>query len=275
MSRIDYCPRKWMAGIRVGAGAATRHGLLFLLLVLPAAFVIFFPGRAGEAAAAGTPVLVDWEREGLGGGGTLAGATATSLTTTEIADALSRGLTLRSVVWGIGTLLDWAPFGPPLQSAWNTHLFQDSSETLITDDQFVWGPNVGDFDIAAFLDGRGSPLAAHADEIGLWAGYSSVNPQVLLAVLELRYGLVDHFSASADQESVESQIETTALELATAFYEHLYTWGARAEVGVADGTSPSLVLTDGTIVALDAATTSGTYALQQVLSESSDIATFQ
>lgn len=275
MSRLDCSPRNWLAGIRVGAAAATRHGLLFLLLVLPAAFVIFLPGRAGEAAGTGTPALAEGEGEGLGGGGTPAGASATSPTSTEIADALSRGLTLRSVVWAVGTLLDWAPFGPPLQSAWDTHLLQDSSETLITDDQFVWGPNVGDFDIAAFLNGRGSPLAAYADEIGLWAGYSSVNPQVLLAVLDLRYGLVDHFPGSADQVSIGSQIETTALDLATAFYDHLYTWGARAEDGVADEPSSSLVLTDGTIVVLDAATTSGTYALQQVLSEGSDIATFE
>jgi hypothetical protein len=243
-------------------------------LLLPALLVLTLPG----GPSASTTERIAAAQEGttcLGSGGGSGDAGLLSLTSAEIADAMSVGLTLRSVTWGIGTFLDWTPFGPPLQSAWNMHPLQGTSEPLITDDQFVWGPNVGDFDIATFLNGRGSPLAPYADEIALWAGYSSVNPQVLLAVLELRYGSVDHFADGADRATVESQIETTALDLATAFYEHLYTWGARAEDGVADRLPPSLVLADGTVIAVDAATTSGTYALQQVLSEGSDLATFQ
>ena len=244
-------------------------------LVLPALLVLTLPG--GPSASTTERIAAAPEEttcHGIGGGSGDAGGLP--LTSAEIADTMSVGLTLRSVAWAAGTLLDWTPFGPPLQSAWNMNPLQEISEPLITDDQFVWGPNVGDFDIATFLNRRGSPLAAYADEVALWAGYSSVNPQVLLAVLELRYGTVDHFADGADRATVESQIETTALDLATAFYEHLYTWGARAEDGVADRLPPSLVLADGMIVAIESATTtSGTYALQRVLSEGSDLATFQ
>jgi murein DD-endopeptidase MepM/ murein hydrolase activator NlpD len=274
LSRLHGSLRHASAWAQVVAGSVTRSTLLCLLLALPASFVLLYPSDDGEAARA-TP-LASGERmsTGLGSGGGY-GDSGGSTTSAEIADALSRGITLRSAVWAGATLLHWTPFDPPLESGWAAHLLQAPSGTLITDDQFVWGPNVGDFDILAFLAQRGSPLAAYADDIGLWAGYSSVNPQVLLTVLELRNGLVDHFPADIDRETVESDIETTALDLATAFYDHLYVWGARAEDADVDRTQPTLMLDDNTMVALSGALSSGTFALLKVLSGGADLGTFE
>lgn len=50
-------------------------------------------------------------------------------------------------------------------------------QPLLSDGQFVWGPNVGHFDIFAYLETRDSPLSVYADDIAGWANYSSVNPK--------------------------------------------------------------------------------------------------
>ena len=39
----------------------------------------------------------------------------------------------------------------------------------IDDGQFVWGPNVGNFDVAAYLQEQNSPLTTYASEVELWA----------------------------------------------------------------------------------------------------------
>jgi len=141
-------------------------------------------------------------------------------------------------------------------------------QPLISDGQFVWGPNVGSFDIRDFLDARNSPLADYADDIARWANFSSVNPQVLLVVLELRDGLVSSESASADPGEI---IERTALELASYFYEHLHFWGARRPPDLKTPTSgPALLFADGTIAVLPADMTSGTAALIATLASDSD-----
>ena len=254
-----------------------RVALLGAALTVPALLVLTLPGGGKDTASVRLMAsLPGRESFGLGGGGSAQSGSSGSPTPAELGYALSHGLTLRSVVWAVETLRDWTPFGPPLQAAWNVRLLrQGATEPLITDDQFVWGPNVGAFEVGAFLAGRSSPLANYTEDLELWASYSSVNPQVLLTILELRYGLVDHFPDGADRAAVRSQIETTALDLATAFYDHLYTWGARAEGPGSDRPLPSLALNDGTIVTLDTATTSGTYALQQVLAQGSDTVSFQ
>ena len=48
-------------------------------------------------------------------------------------------------------------------------LLQAGVEDPISDGQFVWGPNVGKFDIGAYLAQRGSPLAPYAPDLALWA----------------------------------------------------------------------------------------------------------
>ncbi|MBM3121337.1 MAG: hypothetical protein FJZ97_04015 [Chloroflexi bacterium] len=258
---------------RPGRGRSCRPAWIAAALFVPALLVLAFPGTGTPASDALAATRA--EQEGLGSGAqslTRAGVPSAL----ELGAALSSGLTLRPVVQPDAALRGWTPFGPPLASAWNVRLLRQVGSTpLIVDDQFVWGPNVGDFDVASYLDARGSPLAAFAGDLALWSAYSSVNPQVLLAMLELRYGLVDRFPATPESDLIQSQIETTAVDLATAFYEHLHTWGARAGQAPATQPPPSLALSDGTIVAFDAAMTSGSYALQQVLSQGSDTARFQ
>ena len=61
----------------------------------------------------------------------------------------------------------------------------EGAQDILSDGQFVFGPNVGQFDVAAYLQAKGSPLAGYADLITGWCAYASVNPRVVLTCLEV------------------------------------------------------------------------------------------
>ncbi len=148
--------------------------------------------------------------------------------------------------------------------------------TVISDGQFVWGPNVDRFDLAGFLNERGSPLTDYVDDIALWADYTSVNPQVLLTVLQMQHHLVDGPPPSMTADEVRSTIQTTSLQLAKAFYEHLYTFGSRRPTDSINASEEPLVpLADGSTAQLDPLLSSGTFAVGSVLGASSDLDTWQ
>ena len=159
---------------------------------------------------------------------------------------------------------------------WPSRLLQvDLPNPPVSNGEFVWGPNVGDFDIQAFLDKRDSPLAPYAQDVALWASYSSVNPKLLLAVLEFRYSLVTLNPEGQTPEQIRGRIGDTAVVMATAFYEHLYSWGERRPRNLAaPNNSPTVVLQDGSTAELDPATPSATYGLAVVVAETTDAGEF-
>ena len=162
-----------------------------------------------------------------GAGGSVSSRGTPSLL--SVARAVAGFSDLRWLPWAQQESQPWLPNAPALGNLWRTPSFQlEFDSSLVSDGQFVWGPNVGDFDIGAFLDDRGSPLAVYAPDIELWASYSSVNPKVLIAILELRYGWVSGFSDSFNEDEMRSTIEDTAMGLASTFYEHMHTWGSAA-----------------------------------------------
>lgn len=148
-----------------------------------------------------------------------------------------------------------------------------SNQPLLADGQFVWGPNAAGFDVASFLRSLNSPLSDYAGDIELWAGYTSVNPRVLLTVLEMNHSLV--LGAEVDSEA-QTLIEETAMNLATAFYDHLHTRGSRSPTSseVFEGDA-FLALEDGNITQIDSRMPSGTFALLSALGARSDLAEFQ
>ena len=188
----------------------------------------------------------------------------------RLAYSLAHGVTLNGIPLETDQLQTWLPFGLPLETLRDSHVAQvGASPPIISDGQFVWGPSVGDFDIRGYLEILGSPLAAYADDIALWADYSSVNPEVLLAVLQMRYDLVIGMTDGHDPDQVRAQIGQTAVDLANAFYEHLYTWGSRRPQPSRPAlSSPVIHLGDGSIAVMSTSASSGTYALAAILGAS-------
>ncbi len=137
-------------------------------------------------------------------------------------------------------------------------------QALVSDGQFVWGPNVGDFNVANFLTERASPLMPYANLVEANAAYAGLNPRVLLAVLEVRYGFVSDLPETLDAESLALLIEETSMALHLAFYEHLYQWGTRADPASIQA-QPSIALADGVSLQVALGTSSGSYAVATVL----------
>ena len=103
---------------------------------------------------------------------------------------------------------------------------------LIDDGQFVWGPNLGNFDVGAYLKNKNSGSSGlRARDRFVGKIFTSINPKILIAFLELEHGFLTNIPSDMSPEDVKSIIETTSMELATAFYEHLYTWGSRKNQG--------------------------------------------
>lgn len=101
---------------------------------------------------------------------------------------------------------------------------------IFADGQFVNGPNVGAFDVTAYLRSVGSPLLPYAEVIRDKASYYSINPRLLLAVIEWRSGLVtgqpqvqaENPLALPSPSGFEPQIETLVHNLFDNFYDRLY-----------------------------------------------------
>jgi glucose/arabinose dehydrogenase/murein DD-endopeptidase MepM/ murein hydrolase activator NlpD len=75
---------------------------------------------------------------------------------------------------------------------------------------------------------------------------------------------------------VLAEIEDTSITMATAFYEHLYTWGDRRPRRTAQPKDPPVVvLPDGTSVQLDSTAPSGSFALAALVAEFATPSRFQ
>ena len=235
---------------------------------------------AGDAlGTAGSPLELDGylpQEELIGSGGSRSSSIPASVDMKRLAHAITHGTRLQDLAVALVGAGTWAPFGPPLD-AWPSPVAQaDTPPALVSDGQFVWGPNAAGFDVSQYLLDRGVPLADYAEDIDLWASYSSVNPQVLLAVLEVRDGLVGEIAPGMTSDDVRARIEDTSIGLAKAFYEHLYLWGSRrpAEAQAQAG-GPLIELSDGTIAEVSPLASSGSYAVAAVLGIDSDLSTWQ
>ncbi|MGA9533692.1 MAG: LamG-like jellyroll fold domain-containing protein [Anaerolineales bacterium] len=136
---------------------------------------------------------------------------------------------------------------------------------IVSDGQFVWGPNVGEFSVAEFLKSIDSPLLPYSDDIALWSSYSSVNPKVLLTLLEMQHRLVTQSQSQMSSEQIQTAISSSAVDLAQAFYQHLYSVGPRGS----DRTALPQVLktADDQLVFTDPEVPSASFAVAALLAQ--------
>ncbi|MCJ7662170.1 MAG: M23 family metallopeptidase, partial [Anaerolineales bacterium] len=150
----------------------------------------------------------------------------------------------------------------------NTVQFQ-SVQALLSDGQFVWGPNVGNFNIEALLKSVDSQLAPYAYSIESWARYYTINPRVVLALLEANYGFVSNFDPSTNADTVHQLIEETSADLSLAFYQHMYEMGTRRKgrAPLFVQSSQSFKFEDGTLAEITWSPSSASYALAALASK--------
>lgn len=147
-----------------------------------------------------------------------------------------------------------------------------AERAVLSDGQFVWGPNAAGFSTGDFLEDQGSAFAPFAGEVDLWASYTSVNPRVLLPVLEIKEELLSSARADLTDDQKRVLIERTALDLAKAFYEHLHTVGARSS----SPESKALMETsEGGLIEVDQDLPSGTYAVAAALGQVLEVPALQ
>jgi|GEM_PF-7049099 len=147
-----------------------------------------------------------------------------------------------------------------------------AEENILADGQFVFGPNVGSFDLYSYLDGVNSPLRPYADIILDQCAYTSINPRVVLTILEMRYGLVrnialndDDFGNAALPPDLSDQIKQLTVGMALRFYRHLYSYGVQAAMTPLDHGVVALELADTTTGAIATSISSGSFAVLETL----------
>lgn len=147
----------------------------------------------------------------------------------------------------------------------NASLAQNSPN-LLADGQFVYGPNVGDFNVKVYLEGINSPLIPYAEIIEERAYYYSINPRVLLTILEIQNNLVTTASSiQMDEGEFYTLLDQLCQNLSAPFYEHLY-----AQYGIGEIIPKrKLTIKDGTSVNISSGDiNAATYALLIALTPS-------
>jgi len=145
-----------------------------------------------------------------------------------------------------------------LAGAADVPLLSQAIEPLLAEGQFVFGPNVGDFDLKAFLQDHNSAFLGYADVILAQADYLSINPRVLVTVLHILY---------QGQElgfEFPQQVHLVASSLREAFSWHRYTLG---EMAVAPDASIEPTIAVGKINFAIRAPNSASFAIVSTLSK--------
>jgi LasA protease len=137
---------------------------------------------------------------------------------------------------------------------------------LLSDGQFVYGPNVGSFDVVDYMNSHTPQLANYAETLYGRAEYYSINPKVYLTLMEMAGGLVSNTAVTPEQ--VENpfdlgqggftvQLDALSEILFAAYYLHLYNFSILA---AEQRDLPVLTLKDGSTFAVPGAANAGSYA---------------
>lgn len=98
------------------------------------------------------------------------------------------------------------------------------------------------FDIEKFLGARAPHLLPYAEVISHWSGYTSISPQVLIALIELQSGAVSSpnldkesearpFGKLSDKSGFAEQVQDVADRLANDLYSNKASLSGRSEFG--------------------------------------------
>ncbi|HEX9617222.1 MAG TPA: hypothetical protein VGA03_07375, partial [Anaerolineales bacterium] len=149
-----------------------------------------------------------------------------------------------------------------------------SSDQLMPDSEVVFSPSAADFDVAAFADQAGGFLSTHweflgstgmtrgADVVARVAIENSINPRILLALLEYESGMV--YGPPADPQKIDYAMGKVDLR-EKGLYNQL-TWAvsqlSSGYYGWREGRLTEIRFSDGVVARLAPDLNAGTAALQ-------------
>jgi LysM repeat protein len=151
-------------------------------------------------------------------------------------------------------------------------------EILLPDSEVVNSPSARDFQIEEFINAAGGYLSGYQEQVkGSWLSgadivtkvsqENSINPRILLALLEMRSGWV--YGSQIDSEKIDYPIGFVVPDYRGLYYELVLT---ATHLGVGyygwrSGDRTVLTFQDGSSLRLSPGLNSGTVALQTILSK--------
>jgi hypothetical protein len=136
---------------------------------------------------------------------------------------------------------------------------------VLSDGQFVYGPNVGDFNLETYLQDYAPHLSKYADELYERSNYFSINPKVYLTLLEVHGNLISSSNATRIDNPFDlpdldfiSQIEYVSEVMSDAYYLHLYSYSI---LPVSQRKLSPFITQDGDVINVAPETNAATYAI--------------
>jgi len=141
---------------------------------------------------------------------------------------------------------------------------------ILSNGQFVYGPNIGDFNLKIYLRSNAPHLAKYADSLYERSEYFSINPKIYLALLEVHGNIVSNPDAARIEDPFDfpdmnfiSQIEYISEIMSDAYYLHLYSYSS---LPVSQRNLSSFVTRSDDVINIASDTNAGTYAIIAALS---------
>lgn len=140
-----------------------------------------------------------------------------------------------------------------------------AASIILSDGEFVYGPNVGDFSLKSYLSTNAPHLLIYADDLYGRSEYFSINPKIYLTLLEIHSQLISNPNTEKMEDAFGlgaghfiSQVEYLSNKMTEAYYLHLYSY---SPLSVSQRSLESFVTSDGYTVSVASGTNAGTYAI--------------
>ena len=136
---------------------------------------------------------------------------------------------------------------------------------VLSDGQFVYGPNIGDFNVKTYLEANAPHLSNYADALYGSSEYFSINPKIYLTLLEIHSHLISapepglmEDPLGLNNDNLIAQIEVLSKKMSEAYYLHLYTYSS---LPVSQRALEPFVTPSGITISVAPDTNAGTYAI--------------
>ena len=174
---------------------------------------------------------------------------------------------IRKTLYGIMLLaVLLSTFGAgSLSSAGAQEVTAMPTDYILSDGQFVYGPNVGDFNLRTYLEDNAPHLLKYADDLYGRSEYFSINPKVYITLLEVHAHLISTPDLIRIEDPFElpdmdfiSQIDYISNAMVDAYYLHLNSY---TPLPASQRNLSPFITQSGELINIASDTNAGTYAI--------------